>query len=224
MADFAYRTRPLTFAEGPLRLELELLEAFESESARLYAHRGRQGLPADPDLSPMFGVIWPSARVATRYVARADLAGKRVLEIGCGLGLPSLLAAVRGARVRATDNHPDAGPFLAANARRNGVELEFAPLDVRTCPPDRTWDLVLATDVLFAVDMPAAIARAFEHHLAPDGVGLLVDPGRAWSDRVVEEAEARGLTVDIDVEEADGHELFALTLRRRLEGRGTDGP
>jgi predicted nicotinamide N-methyase len=210
---FSYRKRVATFAEGALSLELELLDDFEAASAALYAHRGRLGLPADPDLSPMFGVVWPSARVATAWVADVQ-PRERVLELGCGLGLPSLVAAHRGAVVRATDHHPDAGPLLLANARRNGVSLVYAPLDMRTCPPDRTWDRVVATDVLFAVDMPAAVARSVEYHLAPAGTALVVDPGRAWADRFLDEADLRGLSVDVDVVEAGEDELFALTVRR----------
>jgi predicted nicotinamide N-methyase len=206
---FHFRTRRLAWGEPPWALDLEVLVDFEAESARLYAHRARLGLPADPDLSPMFGVIWPSAEVAARWVL-AQPPEASVLELGCGLGLPALLAARRGARVRATDLHPDAGPFLAANARRNGVHVEYASLDMRCSEPDPVWDRVIATDVLFAWDMPAVVARAFADTLAPDGVGLLVDPGRAWSDAFPDAAAALGLTVDIDV---DG-ELFALTVRR----------
>jgi predicted nicotinamide N-methyase len=191
-------------------LSIEVLVDFEAESARLYAHRARQGLSADPDLSPMFGVIWPSAEVAADWIA-TQAQGRAVLELGCGLGLPSLLAAKTAARVRATDLHPGAGPLLARNAARNNVVVDYQPLDFRTSGVDRTWDRVIATDVLFAYDMPAVVAQAFADHLAPDGVGLLVDPGRAWSDLFPKEAESRGLSVDIDVV----GELFAIELRWR---------
>jgi len=207
---FHYHTRRLTWGHPPWQLDLDVLTDFEAESARLYAHRARLGLPADPDLSPMFGVIWPSAELAARWVLEQPPEAS-VLELGCGLGLPALLAARRGARVRATDLHPDAGPFLAANARRNGVVVEYAALDMRHTPPDPVWERVIATDVLFAWDMPAAVARAFAHTLAPKGIGLLVDPGRAWSDAFPEAAAALDLTVAVDVDD----ELFALTVRRR---------
>lgn len=206
---FRYRTRPLLWGEPPWQLDLEVLVDFESESARLYAHRARAGLPADPDLSPMFGVIWPSAEAAARWV-REQPTDATVLELGCGLGLPSLLAARRGARVRATDLHPGAGPLLAINARRNGVHVEYEQVDMRTTEPDPVWDRVIATDVLFAWDMPAIVARAFAHTLAPGGRGLLVDPGRAWSDAFPAAATAEGLATDIDV---DG-ELFLVRIWR----------
>jgi predicted nicotinamide N-methyase len=206
---FRYRTRPLRWGQPPWQLDLEVLEDFESESARLYAHRARNGLPADPDLSPMFGVIWPSAEAAARWVLDQP-AEASVLELGCGLGLPSLLAARRGARVRATDLHPDAGALLATNARRNGVWVDYEQVDMRRTEPNPVWDRVIATDVLFAWDMPAIVARAFAHTLAPQGRGLLVDPGRAWSDAFPEAAAAEGLATDIDV---DG-ELFLVAVWR----------
>lgn len=210
---FAYRTRSERYVEGAIELELELLVSFEEESARLYAHRARQGLSADPRFSPMFGVIWPSARLATRWIADCS-PGERVLEIGCGLGLPSLVAARRGARVCATDNHPHAGPFLKANAARNQVEVEFHELGGEEVPEDPTWDRVIATDVLFAFDMPARIADAFARSLAPNGRGLLVDPGRPWLDAFLDEAEKRGLNPELTLEDVVDDALFAVALRR----------
>jgi len=208
--DFQYRTRTLHWGEPPWDLDLEVLVDFESESARLYADRARRGLRADPDLSPMFGVIWPSAEAAARWVLEQP-PDASLLELGCGLGLPSLLAARRGARVRATDLHPGAGPLLARNAQRNGVRVDYEPVDMRCTEPDPRWDRVIATDVLFAWDMPAIVARAFAHTLAPGGRGLLVDPGRAWSDAFPDEAAKHGLATDVDV---DG-ELFLVEIWRR---------
>ena len=212
---FAYRTRPLRFREADYALDLELLEDFEAETARLFADRARRGLRADPLLTPMFGVIWPSARVATRWVAEHPVEGTRFLELAAGLGLPSLLAAARGASVLASDPHPHAGAFFLANVERNGLTADWAELDLQEARSLGTFDVVVVTDALFDHTMPAAVADGFAHHLAPDGVGLLVDPGRPWSEQFPAEAEARGLSVDLDVQEAGGHELFALTIRWR---------
>lgn len=207
---FSYRTRAFHFHEGEVGLDLELLESFEQESARLYAHLARSGRPAEVRLSPMFGVIWPSARVATRWMVDCR-PGERVLELGCGLGLPSLVAASRGAQVLATDNHPHAGAFLQANAARNGVGVEFLEVGAEDVEAGE-WDRVVAADVLFAWDMPRKMAAAFARTLAPGGRGLLVDPGRPWLDAFLAEATAHGLEVVLSVEEAAGDELFAVSL------------
>jgi predicted nicotinamide N-methyase len=99
---------------------------------------------------PYWAELWPSGVALADYVGGLDLQGKRVVELGAGLGLPSLAAALRGADVLATDWAKDAVALLEANAARNGVALrvELARWD----EPERftgEWDLVLAADVLY---------------------------------------------------------------------------
>src|ERR1700741_5450555 len=70
---------------------------------------------------PLFGLLWPSgAQLAARVALRPVTANERILEIGCGLALASLVAHRRGADVTASDNHPLAASFLPENLRLNG--------------------------------------------------------------------------------------------------------
>jgi len=101
---------------------------------------------------PYWAELWPSGQALARRVSARSLRGARVLELGCGLGLPSLAAALAGGRVLATDWSPDAIGLLEANAARNGARLEIARAAweapgalVERAP----WDLVLAADVLY---------------------------------------------------------------------------
>ncbi len=163
----------------------------------------------------MFGVLWPGARALARRVATAPLAGRSVIELGCGLGLPSLVAATRTARVLATDNHPHAGAFLAANARHNGVAVAFRALDWRDPPADLgVFDRVIASDLIFSEALAPCVAAVIDAALAPDGEAWLVDPGRLALPTFEREARARGLHVDVAVLDEDDTELFALTIRR----------
>jgi predicted nicotinamide N-methyase len=111
-----------------------------------------------------------------------------VLELGCGLALPSLAAALCGARVLATDWSPDAIAVLELNANRNDVTLESAlvswsepePLVVRA-----PWDLVLAADVLYErrnVDELLALLPRLGDEV------LLADPGRPHAKSFLERA------------------------------------
>lgn len=71
---------------------------------------------------PLFGLLWPSgAQLAARMAARLLRPGERILEIGCGLALASLVGHRRGADVTASDRHPLAARFLAANLRLNDL-------------------------------------------------------------------------------------------------------
>lgn len=95
---------------------------------------------------PYWAELWPAARALA--AALPDVAGLRVVELGCGLGLPALVAAVRGAEVTATDWAADAVTLLRENAVRNGLELRAEVRDWRDAWDER-FDLALAADVLY---------------------------------------------------------------------------
>lgn len=100
---------------------------------------------------PYWAELWPSGLALARHVAALDLAGRRLLELGCGLGLPSLAASLGGADVVATDWSGDAVSLLERNAARNGTPLETVVADWREAGPLLLlgpFDLVLAADVL----------------------------------------------------------------------------
>ena len=86
---------------------------------------------------PYWAELWPSGVALARRVAGRSLRGARVLELGCGLGLPSLAAALAGGRVLATDWSPQAIELLEENAERNGAVLETALVD--WAGPTRSW-------------------------------------------------------------------------------------
>jgi len=100
---------------------------------------------------PYWAELWPSSLALARVVAELRPA-RRVVELGCGLGLPSIAAALGGAEVLATDWSPDALAFAARNAERNGAGLETLlaswadPAGLTARGP---FDLVLASDVLY---------------------------------------------------------------------------
>jgi predicted nicotinamide N-methyase len=101
---------------------------------------------------PYWAELWPSGRALAEIIGERDVAGLRVVELGCGLGLPSLSAALGGATVLATDWSPDAVDLVRKNADANGLTLEVdvvgwaAPEALIERAP---FDLVLASDVLY---------------------------------------------------------------------------
>ena len=101
---------------------------------------------ADDEFLPYWAELWPAARALAEVLP--DVSGLRVVELGCGLGLPSLVAAAKGASVTAIDWSPDAVELLLANAARNGLELRAEVRDWRE-PWDERFDLALAADVLY---------------------------------------------------------------------------
>jgi predicted nicotinamide N-methyase len=107
---------------------------------------------ADDEFLPYWAELWPSGVALAQVVAGLDLIGRRVVELGAGLGLPSLAAALVGADVLATDWAEDAVELLRENAARN--ELRLRVERVRWDEPGpllagAPWDLVLGADLLY---------------------------------------------------------------------------
>jgi predicted nicotinamide N-methyase len=146
---------------------------------------------ADDEYMPYWAELWPSGVELARAVARRELDGLRVLELGCGLGLPSLAAAARGARVLATDWAEDAIALLRENAARNGLELESAlvrwsdPAPLVAAAP---WDLVLGADLLYE---PRNVNVLLELLPRLGADVLLTEPGRPTAARFFERAAKR---------------------------------
>ena len=114
-------------------------------------------------------------------MAGLDLDRQRVLELGCGLGLPALAAALRGADVLATDWAEDAIELLRRNAERNGIFLRVAR--VRWSEPEALlrlapWDLVLGADLLYEARNAEQLGE-----LLPQlgGEVVLAEPGRPYA-------------------------------------------
>jgi predicted nicotinamide N-methyase len=128
---------------------------------------------------PYWAELWPSSLALARTIAGRALRGARTLELGCGLGLPSIAAALAGGRVLATDWSEEAIEMTAANAERNDAYVETlvcswtepAPLLARA-----PWDLVLASDVLYERRNGDALLGLLPR-LGPEV--WLADPGRS---------------------------------------------
>jgi predicted nicotinamide N-methyase len=138
---------------------------------------------------PYWAELWASGELLANAVAKRDVAGQRVLELGCGLGLPSLAAALGGAEVLATDWSPDAIALLETNAERNGIRLEtkvvaWSRADVLVARAP--WDLVLAADVLYERRNVEELLVLLPQ-LAPTEV-LMADPGRPHAQSFFEQA------------------------------------
>ena len=144
-----------------------------AEDYRLRALRDRLQAP-----DPMFGVLWPAGIALAQLMADYPVAGKRILEAGCGLALPSLVLKRRGADVTATDRHPQAEEFLRFNAGANAIPAVPFKLgswnDVRL----GAFDLIIGADLLYEPDQPALLAAFLERHAAPGAEIVIADPGR----------------------------------------------
>jgi predicted nicotinamide N-methyase len=135
----------------------------------------------EDEFLPYWAELWQSGVALADVVSARDLRGTTVLELGAGLGLPSLAAALRGAKVLATDWADDAVALLRANAKRNSIRLRVKR--VRWDAPDALlreapWQLVLGADLLYEERNAAQLQE-----LLPKlgGEILIADPGRPFA-------------------------------------------
>jgi predicted nicotinamide N-methyase len=144
---------------------------------------------------PYWAELWPSAFALAEALAAARPA--RVLELGCGLGIPSLVAALDGADVLATDWSPEAVQVLRGNAARAGARLraERFAWTADPAPLGGAWPLVVAADVLYERRNAPWLLALLPRVLAPGGEVWIADPGRAAAPAFFAAAEADGWTV-----------------------------
>jgi predicted nicotinamide N-methyase len=139
-------------------------------------------------VAPYWAVLWRSGVALARELECEELGGLRVVELGCGLAVPSIAAARAGASVLATDVSPEALALAKRNARANGLRIETAIFDWRAAAQLARFDLVLAADVLYERPAVAALLDLLPR-LAPEA--LLADPGRPAAGVFLEQASLR---------------------------------
>jgi predicted nicotinamide N-methyase len=142
-------------------------------------------------VAPYWAVLWRSGVALARELAGKHLGGLRVVELGCGLALPSIAAARAGASVLATDACTEALELAERNAAANGVRIETAALDWGkrgAATAGGRFDLALAADVLYERPAVAALLDLLPR-LAPEA--WLADPGRPAAGVFLEQAMRR---------------------------------
>jgi predicted nicotinamide N-methyase len=145
-----------------------------------------------------FGQIWPSGVILAEAMCSFDVAGKRVLELGCGLGLASLVLARRHADITASDHHPLAEQFLAYNAGLNRLSMPvYRNLPWSACADELgTFDLIIGSDILYERGHSQTLAGLLGR-LARDCSQIVIsDPGRGNGGRMTRALVAQGYLAD----------------------------
>lgn len=215
----ALRDVPVAALPAPLvdievrRKDMAGVGAYVVRPADWEALRAEEGAAGRP--VPWWARLWSSGRALAAALAASPPRG-RVLELGCGLALPSIVAALAGAEVLATDGATDAVAFAAHGLALNDVEAEVAHVDWAThgdaLAARGPWDVVLAADVLYTGANVEAASRLLPRLLAPGGELRLADPGRAGARDFL--AAARG-TFWIRTERVGDVALHVLRRRAR---------
>lgn len=142
------------------------------------------GLAAAAGISPaswpLFGQVWPSAQKLADIMQTRAFGSRRILEIGCGLGLASLVIHRRLGDITASDCHPLVESFLLANLRLNQLpDMKYRTGNwTRTNPGLGEFDLIIGSDVLYERGQPEQLAAFIALHAAPGAEVLIIDPNR----------------------------------------------
>ena len=133
-----------------------------------------------PAMWSIFGVVWAAGVLLANVMADEPIEDRSILEVGCGLGLASMVVYARGGDITASDLHPLAGEFLTGNLSHNGLaDLPFETLDWNKLYPQLgTFDLIIGSDLLYERGQPDLLANFVHRHCKQSGDMILTDPGR----------------------------------------------
>jgi predicted nicotinamide N-methyase len=170
---------------------------------------------------PYWATLWSAATPTAEAVLRAPWPPHAtVLELGCGVGLAGLAALVRGWQVTFSDCNPQAIEVALENARQNGFpQAQGRLLDWRD-PPTASYDVLLASDVLYQRQNHDGLLQTIDQLMAPQGLCWIGDPGRLVARKFY---QAAGDRFHVQLRDRDGHEFGVphvgefqlLVLRRR---------
>ena len=151
------------------------------DNQQFYDHEQRaEELGISSATWPLFGIVWPSSVILASTVSAIDLSGKRVLEIGCGLALSSIVLHSMGIDITASDYHPLAREFLDENALGN----ELSPIKFQTGNWDvenpllGEFDVIIGSDILYEPAHAECVSRFIDSHSGHQVRVIIVDPNR----------------------------------------------
>lgn len=186
-----YPARRVTLALGSVHAQLYVVDGLED-----YVDTDALLRDADAPEPPYWAHLWPGARCLARLMTtQRECRGHRVVEVGCGLGLSGILAAMVGATVTLLDTAHDALRFAQASAALNNCRVATVRTDVRHAGIRGRFDYCLAADVTYDPLLQTALADFLAAHLASGGRAWCAESVRTYDQRFRHACERHGLQV-----------------------------
>lgn len=179
-----YEVEVVPLKIGDRTLQLLQLTDFEAYIERLVDSGGVSIM----DL-PFWAKVWESSFLMAYFLGRQPVVpGQRLLEIGAGMGVVGLYAALCGHRVTLSDINEDALLFARANARLNGLtEMNILKLDWNDPSPFEPYDIVFGSEVIYDRKSYPLLVRFLRRAVAPDGMIFLAKNQGLHAPRFFEE-------------------------------------
>lgn len=180
--------------------------------------------PFAEDLCPYFGILWEAAEGLAQYLAENPklVQNKSVLELGCGLGLPSLVAAHLGGDVLATDFHPDVEEYFMRNCRHSSVQCKYQRLNWREENVEKKYDVVIGSDVLYESKHPKEVALGLLRFVKEGGTIILSDPGRSYLQQFITAMKDLGVKEEMFSKSVKSKEIFIFKFTECAEQSSKD--
>lgn len=171
-----------------------------------------ENLGVSPASWPMFGVVWQAGEVLAQIMAEHEVNNKRILEIGCGVALASLVLNKRGADISATDYHPSAEAYLDYNTTLNGDRrIPFLRASWQD-PFDADFgkfDLIIASDVMFEPDHPDMLAAFVGRYARAHCEVIMADAGRGYKNSFIRSMTGQGFECE-QLRHQNGEEMDVI--------------
>ena len=173
--------------------------------------------PFAEDLCPYFGILWPAAEALSIFLNDNPslIKDKTILELGCGLGYPSLVSTHLGAKVLATDFHPDVEEYFKRNCLHSNLTCDYLRLNWREDKKDiGLFDIVMGSDVLYESKHASEVVKGLIRFLKPGGKILLSDPGRNYLQPFLEAIKSEGFTEESELISVQDKEVFVFLFSK----------
>ena len=171
---------------------------------------------------PYWAEIWPAAVTLSEFiVGELGVAGKKIIEIGAGVGVASVTAAAMGADVLSTDYSGEALRFIRLNSLKNNVDLNTERLDWRCVQLEDRFDMLFAADVLYERVNLLPIVHAVDKLVKPDGCAYIADPRRRLAERFLDLAFENGFSVTSNAKSFNkGKQVIPVNIYRLSKSCG----
>lgn len=214
----------------PVRFRYQTVE-FGTDDFHLRTLRDTQQCPDDLVDNPddgissanwgLFGVLWSSEVFLSDMMLNEKIGNRKILEVGCGIGLASIVLKHRGADITALDHHPSAAAFLNINTALNDLEpIQCECIDWQNLSPEfGLFDFIIASDILYDHHTVTALVEFLVRHTTKNAHALIVDPCRGLSASFLRQSRARGFTatsesVEFPLNTPDSDKYKVLRLQR----------
>ena len=184
-----YETEPIELTVGSRQLTLLRVKDLQHWVDREALLRDETEEP------PYWAHLWTGSVTLARYLEeRVECRNLNILDLGCGLGLTGIVAALKGGQVTFADKEPEALAFATVNAQLNDCPLFEARLvDFTKDTLDQQFSLILGAEILYDRPTFPALVAFLVRHLSANGRAVLADAKRTNTDDFYRQLDHAGL-------------------------------